>query len=136
MLSDDIRTGSRLTRQTRSQFVRVIFGKHMMTCALGAACVAIGKPYLNRDEGIEALVEQWPELKFKVDWPANTAHSYPGDPQRDLQTIIIALNDQYNWTREAIADWIDTLELPRPLEIPPIILEIPERVAQVEEITL
>lgn len=29
----------------------------------------------------------------------------------DLQTVIIHLNDHHKWTREQIADWLETLDL-------------------------
>lgn len=38
--------------------------------------------------------------------------NHPVSPERidSLQNIIISLNDTYNWTRESIADWLDTLD--------------------------
>lgn len=39
----------------------------------------------------------------------------------DLQNIIIHLNDSHEWTREQIADWLDTLDLDLAFPVPEVI---------------
>jgi hypothetical protein len=58
-----------------------------------------------------------PGLRQKVSCPTkveediNCPYYHPSQPSTDdLQTMIIHLNDNHRWTREAIAEWIDTLE--------------------------
>jgi hypothetical protein len=136
MISDDIREGSKTTTQCFQQYTILMVGEHRMTCALGAACLAKGYPNLHRDGGAQGLRRYWPELDEMVLWPDEVINKgfngYNKSRRHDLMTVIIGLNDRYRWTREKIADWIDTLELPRLLEIPPRKVEI-EVVDLVEE---
>lgn len=66
----------------------------------GRGVSAAGTPILVVDVPYEWNVILW----RKVDCPACTR------PQETAQRTIAHLNDKHKWTREAIADWIATLE--------------------------
>jgi hypothetical protein len=72
------------------------------TCALGAALVAIGKAtrlYSN-------AFYYWPILNEQV------FHPVTGECLCMLSAVRI-LNDDHRWTREQIADWVQTVESER-----------------------
>jgi hypothetical protein len=52
----------------------------------------------------EELAKVFPAVKAKVIHP-ETQHKQP------LCDVIVSLNDSYQWTREKIADWLDTLSI-------------------------
>lgn len=54
--------------------------------------------------GKDQRVNQLPGLKEKVKNPVTGNES-------TLERVIINLNDQHQWTREKIADWLDTLDI-------------------------
>ena len=70
------------------------------TCALGAALDAVGGPqssYLD-------LYCHWPDmLHLVVTHPVLGVRTF-------LEDAIAGLNDRHRWTREAIADWVETIE--------------------------
>lgn len=97
-LSEAIRLGAML----RPQAFGVIFDGSG-TCALGAAYEAIGK--LHRMEECDAR-EDWPWLKNdKLVCP-----ECGGSPGFGPSVISAHLNDNHLWTREQIADWVETIE--------------------------
>jgi len=50
-------------------------------------------------------IDQMPGLRARV------KHPVQGHDWYTLEQVIISLNDQYRWTRERIADWLDTLDI-------------------------
>jgi hypothetical protein len=79
------------------------------SCALGAAADACGQlDEVRRTYGFskayEFLNEAFPVLSATEDCP--------GKPhlRGRVTSIIVYLNDHQRWTREAIADWIETIE--------------------------
>lgn len=82
-------------------------------CALRAAADAVGicdvsgidfRPTLD----YAAIADRWPWVKgLDLKCPECGSHHY----QNALDTIWI-LNDTHKWTRERIADWIETIEAP------------------------
>jgi hypothetical protein len=69
------------------------------------------KPYSKPVTGLNSTsddlmtyVEQLPGLTEMVKHPVN-------GNKTTLQAVIIDLNDQCNWTREQVADWLETLDL-------------------------
>ena len=69
------------------------------TCAIGAALDAINEPF-----DICFLPKRWdPILRLGV------AHPITGCEVK-VRSIIVELNDEYDWTRERIAAWVATIE--------------------------
>jgi hypothetical protein len=94
-LSEAIRLGSLL----RPQGFRYLFDNHGRTCALGAALDAIRKlPDFLSDRYIP---EEW--INF-----INYHSQCPACPF--VGNVITHLNDFHKWTRESIADWIESIE--------------------------
>jgi hypothetical protein len=104
-LSDAMRlgamTGPQLFREMRDD----VSGG---SCALGAAAFAAG---------VDCCL--WiPTQKLPTEWRWIDAASggqrgtCPAcdEPLLDVQSVILALNDQHRWTREQIADWVATIE--------------------------
>lgn len=97
-LSEAIRLGSMLHPQCFDVLEHVVDGKTVGTCAIGAASEA------GYDISYRNIVGEHDLLMC------------PSCPElHDLQEIIEHLNDYHRWTRERIADWIDTVE---PAETP------------------
>lgn len=105
-LSDAIRLGAMLKPQGFEALL-----DDGRTCALGAAIEAVGgviregQTYPGR-----AIYRRWPLLKTLILNPC------PGYNRRRVQVaaVISAMNDTEHWTRQQIADWVETLESPAP----------------------
>lgn len=95
-LSEAIRLGSMLRPQTRGSY-----GADGGSCAIGAAAEAAG---MNEYPLFHELEARWPVLTEFVACPVTA------DTSGDVGTVILWLNDSHGWTREAIADWVETLE--------------------------
>jgi len=105
-LSEAIRLGSMLKPHVKHSLVA--YGR---TCALGAALDAAGALGIAEDDGdpgpYEAAEAIWPILKSPVRHPAYRECA-------DLRKVITSLNDEFDWTREQIADWVETIERQQP----------------------
>lgn len=80
-------------------------GPYLCTCFLGAAWAGLGKDihymYDEEDKWVyEELRRAWPELERH--------HKGPVHLHGPLQAIITRLNDLKRWTREDIADWLES----------------------------
>jgi hypothetical protein len=99
-LSQAIRLGAMLHPQA--------FGttnwKNQRTCALGAAGMAAGVGCKLND-----IREAFPILDQQV----NLIPGFRIATPTPLSNAIASLNDQPRWTREQIADWVETLECER-----------------------
>lgn len=97
-LSEAIRLGAMLKPQG--------FGSSSMydprrSCALGAASDAVGLA-LDSYRWLR-LAKIWPQL--------DESYASPATRQVDrLLVVIYDLNDNRGWTRERIADWVETIE--------------------------
>lgn len=109
-LSEAIRLGAMLKPQSRTNMIDRDGG----TCALGSALDAIGElPSYETWSGmpstaacevlVNALWRAWPMLRSTVTHPLDGMEWSVG-------AIVPSLNDDYRWTREAIADWVETIE--------------------------
>lgn len=99
-LSEAIRLGAMLKPQAYGPFSSI------GSCALRAACDAVG--IHDRLEGLfnySELAVHFPLLR--------TLHqSCPVCGRRDdLMFVSYHLNDAHHWTRERIADWVESLEM-------------------------
>lgn len=101
-LSEAIRLGSMLKPQGTMCLV-----DHGHTCALGAALDAIGElPEITEPAPImpiDLLEGHWPILQAIATHPIT-------DESCEVLNGIVDLNDCIGWTRERIADWVETLE--------------------------
>lgn len=109
-LSEAIRLGSMLKPKTEGSLWKA--GK---SCALGAACDALGIRQGNDDDfSTHALGVEFPYLYAAVRCPA--CRSVQGvwrrlfNEEYDVEDVIIHLNDDHKWTRQRIADWVATIE--------------------------
>ena len=112
-LSDAIRLGSMLKPQGRGAL-----HKDGQTCAYGAAMDAIGCLPAEGAEcshDYDALGDEWPIGNVRAECPVTFLWSEVGD-------IVTDLNDVYGWSREWIADWVETIERQHAaLESPPAV---------------
>lgn len=102
-LAEAMRKGAALRPQFWDGNYFASYGYGIASCALGAAYeAATGE--INSNISLDDLVQLFPALEAgpNVRHPVN-------DTTDDLFLIILSLNDGYAWTREAIADWLDTL---------------------------
>lgn len=91
-LSTAIRLGAMLRRQCFG----ALRGRDG-TCALGAALDALGYPDCGFEITLDALVP----------WRAQCPVCACTAP---VLACVLCLNDQHHWTREAIAEWVSTVE--------------------------
>jgi hypothetical protein len=113
-LSEAIRLGSMLKPQGRYELVGEVEAPRgllnlrpsvLFTCALGAAADAIGVPLFDDTlDPEDKLDETWPFLQSSGTCPA-CQHPY-----KRTGSVVAHLNDDHGWTREAIADWVATIE--------------------------
>jgi hypothetical protein len=105
-LSEAIRLGSLVTEQISQQlFSKDFAGNVLGACALGAAYVAIGE---TGDLIHDPLEWDW---IFKI----HAGHVGPDGLKyyRRVDSTIIDLNDGEEYTREQIADWVESVERER-----------------------
>jgi hypothetical protein len=109
-LSEAIRLGSMI----RPQAFGAAFedGK---SCAIGAAADAVGLLNTTRNSAQEwsffdVLARTSSSLGHKQEAACPACHT---SETIWLPSIIVHLNDHHKWTREQIADWIDTFESER-----------------------
>lgn len=133
-LSEAIRLGSMLGPQARGSLERprrkyVFFGPVVKEyCALGAAfeasgskpCSVVattermvtpfrGQPYkVKAGETISYM--NWPNAWNAVMWAVVPCPECRNAHSDKVDDIIPHLNDQFRWTRERIADWVETIE--------------------------
>ena len=80
-------------------------------CALGTAALAeLGTDSFPNLINVSGKIDEWwcrqPIARFHVSNPHSKANP------ESLFDVIITLNDVYNWSREHICDWLESLEQP------------------------
>jgi hypothetical protein len=98
------------------------FGPWSMTslsapCALGGALQILGRQCTEETgPNYFALNEQWEWLLPNQECPIPDCN-YGKTPQSNTNAtcVIFHLNDDHRWTRQQIADWVETIE---PAELP------------------
>lgn len=111
-LSEAIRLGSMSTEKCRGFVCRYDGAR----CALGAAALAIGSQARVTGEAIAEMRKRWPWTRLMVNGPEPILIGEVSP----LPTIVY-LNDQTNWSREQIADWVATIEPPEPAPEPEVV---------------
>lgn len=105
-LAAAIRKGAAVRPQTRLVYFWKEPGSPLCSCVLGAAYEGA----TGRTDGWIALGDIQSNFRG-VDW--ETAIQCPACEDVDcLAAIMGDLNDTHQWTRHAIADWLDTLAAP------------------------
>lgn len=96
-LSEAIREGAKTSQQGFGRLSQKI-GEQTFSCTLGAARDAV---YLTLEQSDAHDLEKiFPELKNHVLSPATKEKMF-------LYHCIISLNDDHEWTRERIADFVE-----------------------------
>jgi len=113
-LSEAIRLGAMLAPQGFEDFVKDLAGVRV-TCALGAAAEAIGSLNSAALPGflvLPTLVSAALEAVFGeiLNVPRRRCPVKACRVRRVTANVIVHLNDDHRWTREQIAEWVDTLE--------------------------
>lgn len=105
-LSEAIRLGAMLKPQAFGKaFVFVKFGE-LGSCALGAAEDAINGPIYEASDGGAKQLEVYERYSLNKQRRDCPSCDRPGR----LSDVIVHLNDDHQWTRERIADWVETIE--------------------------
>lgn len=102
-LSKAIREGAKL----RPQGINFMFNQGR-SCALGAALEGIGLPYYEFKYSAKDAVDRFPVLAPFNSMPCPAVRCNETKPA--LYRIIAHLNDDHQWAREAIADWVESIE--------------------------
>ncbi len=104
-LADAIRLGSLLHPQAFGDWWTKDYNAHGViaitaTCALGAASVAIGHDLSKRGSPFRAFLDAFSACPV-TGCVLSRVHQ---------QDLITHLNDDHRWTRDQIADWVETQE--------------------------
>ena len=100
-LSEAIRLGAMVHQQTTSRIIaRDKEGNIVATCAIGAALVTT-----NVDVGWREAVE-----KMLIGCPDIVECPVCGDENYIFDIINLHIGCQHHWTREHIADWVESIE--------------------------
>jgi len=117
-LADAIRKGAEQLAACRGQMFVMVGSETISACALGAALWGLLGPTATRREERVALTNHFPALDATVESPCvcpSVRYEYglrvqDGSKIRgSIGAVIIHLNDIDRWSRERIADWLDTL---------------------------
>lgn len=103
-LSEAIREGAKMNPQCFS-----VYANDGATCALGAAVTAIGSPeILAIGWPMEFLWNQFPYIsRLSAECPVDECQTCAAT---EFLGVIAHINDEHRWTREQIADWLETEE--------------------------
>lgn len=106
-LSEAILKGCETTEKLTGDFI-----EGDKACALGAGIVAIGKNKVGCCEGFCLISENFPISNMRLnEFPEGLYPKWAGVIGRSsIYDIIWRLNDRADWSREAIAMWVSTLE--------------------------
>ena len=106
----------RLGAMMRPQEFNMVFKRNddgqYCSCAIGAAAEAIGTLPNDNNQGLQEAVAAFPLLLEYVMSPTPT----PNGPYKETVWCIIAELNNSHWTRERIADWVETIE-PQPVAV-------------------
>lgn len=81
------------------------------TCAMGAALKAAGLNVWDFVSPYDAARERFPILNVDAAIPPAYRDRYCNSRSHaPVDAIVVGLNDQMRWTREQIADWVETIE--------------------------
>lgn len=120
-LSEAIRLGAMLKPQG---YTALVSSNGRRTCAIGAALDACGHLHVQKSS---ELPFQWREhMAFRSPCPDCGSDGFVYWPDEEVNlgqalTTISHLNDEHHWTREQIADWVESVERatePAPVETP------------------
>ncbi len=78
-------------------------------CVWGAAIFAIYG--VASGSFIDKLTADYVELGHKDDCPVPNNVNIPNQDELCLRDVVIMLNDDYGWSREEIADWLESVGL-------------------------
>lgn len=107
-LSEAIRLGAMLRPQ-----VFGVTADDVGTCALGGALEAIGRGHLKYHDS----PTHWPVAGAVVVHPVQGYDHV-------LFGVARSLNDEHRWTREQIADWVETIEQQQDQPATPVAVEV------------
>lgn len=100
-LSTAIRIGSMTTRQIKGNFRDDGNGR----CAIGAALDAVGFYSGAKAHYLDyRLASLFPLADIVVKHPIHRGM------MDHVSGVVVTLNDHHDWSREAIADWVETIE--------------------------
>ena len=106
-LSELIREGAKLRPQCTGDFFQPIGGIGLGSCAFGAAYEALGgkASAVNTVDCIDYI-----QKELDIDLTNEYSYSHPETEEyHSLDEIIPNLNDDWDWSREQIADWLEGL---------------------------
>jgi hypothetical protein len=105
-LSEAIREGAAIRPQAFGNYIDITGTGQVCTCALGAAYeVIFGHLPKNDQPGLrQDLIGQCPDTGRLIQMPESIF-------EISVMQAIVHLNDDEEWTREEIADWLESQNL-------------------------
>jgi hypothetical protein len=121
-LSEAIRLGAMLKPQGFGELCVELPDGRLATCAMGAAQEAAVCAFTGTSDPLESVAVIYARYEALLD----TGVGCPACEDIDdefLDQVIHHLNDEHCWTREQIADWVETIERAHPVEDVPVSVE-------------
>ena len=88
-----------------NELEKLLFSKFSSQTAISMLRTFKSIPSMFAEESVPELTNELPGIEMLVKHPARNNES-----KLPLRVVIINLNDRFNWSREEIADWIETLD--------------------------
>lgn len=107
-LSELMREGSKDTFQAFDDFFDWDHRPLIGCCALGAVLHAVGRDEARSTETIETTIFDATGVRV---CEYRTTHPLVNESLATVYDIVTSLNDDNKWTREAIADWLQSIDL-------------------------
>lgn len=112
-LSELMREGAKLYPKVTGSYISFNKeDKHIEgCCAIGAAIIArYGKEHLKDSESYRAsdFIEEIGVSNVRLSPPSGNTYVFP-EKDYQLEVIVYRLNDHADWTREQIADWLESI---------------------------
>lgn len=105
-LSEAIRLGAMLKPQGYQ-----LYQRNGASCALGAAMDALG---IQAEEQMSSAFTEFATLRLctheVAEFPPGCSDECRWSHPFRMGDLIVHLNDDHRWTREQIADWVETIE--------------------------
>ena len=81
--------------------------RHPMACALGA--IALGYGFTKDEIGVNEDILEASEMDYRL--TSEVSHPEETDVTSAVGDVIVSLNDNYNWGRKKILNWLKRIGL-------------------------
>lgn len=110
-LSEAIRVGSALSRPGTRRYFDTDLNGNVIACALGAAAIGVAGVEASRGK-VNLILRGFLGVSIlqpgRLCLPTEVLESRFASEYTSINDVVVYLNDTAYWSREAIADWLET----------------------------